>query len=349
MVTTPKNKKPLHLVESPVTVSLALQGGGTHGAFTWGVLDYILEHNNISIEAISGASTGAVNALALASGLANGGRTGARRNLDSLWKKSAIAASLSPLQPTIVDRMMGNSRLTFSPSFLALDFITSVFSPYQFNLFDLNPLRDIISETVDFSAVRNLKELQVFINATHVKSGGRRVFSNSELSLEAALASTCLPFIFRTAEFQGEGYWEGGFTGNPSLRPLVDHTACTDIIIVQSIPTLDDDIPTKATDILDRAIDISFNAALMLEIEGIETFNRLIDQGKLTGKEFRRINLHLIEASEIISTLGRASKLNADHTFLEYLRDTGRQAAEDWFTNNLNSIGKKTTMNTEAA
>jgi len=342
-------KENLKLLRSPVNVSLALQGGGTHGAFAWGVIDYILEQESINIDAISGTSTGAVNALALTSGYAGGGREGARKQLQAFWKKASVAASLSPLQPTIVDRMMGNSKLMFSPSFVALDFITSIFSPYQFNLFDINPLKDIIDETVDFKAVRNSTTPKVFLSATNVKTGKSKVFQNGELSLDAALATTCLPFMFKTANVDGVGYWEGGFTGNPSLQPLVNECDTTDIIIIQTIPAFDADIPNKATDILDRAIDISFNSSLQLEIQGIELINSLLDKGQLQAKEFRKVNLHIIEASDIISTLGRASKLNADYAFVEYLRDLGRQVAEEWFSKNYENIGKKTTIKTQAA
>lgn len=344
MAVNKSDRRKLEVVKPPVRISLALQGGGTHGAFTWGVLDYILDQDNISIDGISGISTGAVNALVLATGLAKGGKKEAQKLLKKFWDKVALSASLSPFQPTMVDRMLGNTKLTFSPSFMALDFITSVFSPYQFNLFDFNPIRDIISEVVDFKAIKHLEDPKIFLGATNVKTGKHKIFKNGEISMDSALATTCLPYIFKTATVGGEGYWEGGFTGNPSLRPLVSETDTKDIFIVQTIPFSDNEIPTKATDILDRANEISFNSSLTQEIRQINFVNKLIETGRLSPNEFRKINVHVIEASEIIAALGRSSKLNADSAFIEYLRDAGRQAAEDWFRSNYSAIGAKSTI-----
>ena len=187
---------------------MALQGGGAHGAFTWGVLDRLLEDERIDIEAITAASAGAMNAAVLASGMVSGGREGAREALQAFWYKVGTAASMLPIRPTMMDKMMPGGNLSFSPAFFALDFMTRVLSPYQFNFFDINPLRSIVEEVVDFEAIRANKEIQLFINATNARTGKIKVFNSHELTLDMVMASACLPFIFKTVEIGGEAYWD---------------------------------------------------------------------------------------------------------------------------------------------
>ncbi len=330
------------------TVNLALQGGGAHGAFTWGVLDKLLEDSRISMEAITGSSAGAVNGALLAYGLTQGGPDKARETLAEFWKSVSVAAAMLPLQPTIVDKMIGNVRLDFSPSFYALDFITRMFSPYQFNLFDLNPLRDILNEMIDFEVLRKQDKLKLFVNATHVRTGRVRVFNPDEVSLDAVMASACLPFLFKTVEVDGEPYWDGGYTGNPSLFPLFYHCACRDVVIVQINPLYVEEVPTQASDILDRVNEISFNAALMGEIRSINFVHKLLREHKVSEEQYKDVLVHMIEAQELMQALGSSSKLNADWDFLQHLRDIGRQAASDWLDTHYKDLGKRSSLSLPA-
>lgn len=326
------------------TINIALQGGGSHGAFAWGVIDRLLEENDLHIEGVSATSMGAMNGAVLACGLAVGRREDAREMLKAFWKKISNAALLSPLQPTFFDKMLGNTHLTFSPSFMALDMISRVFSPYQFNLFDINPIKDILAEMIDFEALNRSDGVRLFLSATNVRTGGLHIFENGQITLESILAASCLPYIFKTVEVDEAPYWEGSFSANPSLTPLVKSCQSPDIMLVQTLVQRHDDVPTKATDILDRANELSFNATLVQELRGIDFINRLIEDGHLTGGGTRKIHLHLAEAESILANLGRASKLNGDWEFLCYLRDTGRQSADDWLSEHKDSIGQTSSV-----
>lgn len=326
------------------TINLALQGGGSHGAFTWGVLDRLLEDERITIEAITCTSAGAMNGSLLSYGLITGGREKARELLSEFWRKISISAAMSPLQPTIMDKMLGNVRLDFSPSFLALDFITRMFSPYQFNLFDINPLREILSEMVDFEAICNNKQIKLFVNATQVKTGKVRVFKTPELSLDVVMASACLPFMFKAVEVEGEPYWDGGYTGNPSVYPLFYHCTCADVVLVQINPLFVEEVPTHAADILDRVNEISFNAGLMAEMRAINFVHKLLAKNRVSENEYKNVLVHQIEAQELMGAMGASSKLNADWMFLQHLRDIGKQAASDWLAAHYDDIGQRSSV-----
>jgi NTE family protein len=320
---------------APRKISLALQGGGTHAAFSWGVADRLLSDEAIEIEAISATSVGAMLAVVIAQGLHDGGRKGARDALKQYWNKVAIAASMMPLRMNVVDNFLSNVGIDLSPSSVALDYFTRIFSPSQFNLFDINPLRDIVGEMVDFEMLRRKSPVALYINATHARTGKSRVFDHTELTLEAVMASSCLPYIFKTVEVDGEPYWDGSFSGCPTLAPLV--TRGGDIVLVQVHPSYVEDVPTTATDILDRTTEISFNSALMQEIKTIEFYNTMIEAGKLDQQP---VTIHRIEAQEILASLGRASKLNAERNFLTHLHDIGTQAAADWLAQQQKEEGK---------
>ncbi len=317
---------------SPLTtvrnISIALQGGGTHAAFAWGALDQLLRDERVKVEAISGVSGGAMLAVVAAQGMLNGGRTGARDALKDFWKKVSIAAGLLPLRANVVDKFLSNVGLDFSPSTLALDYITRIFSPSQFNLFDINPMRGIVDEMVDFDALNKKSPIKLFINATHARTGKGVVFDHTSISLDAVMASACLPFIFKTVEVDGEPYWDGSLSACPALTPLVEKTDARDIVLVQVHPTQVDDVPTAATDILDRALEIGFNSVLFQELKTIELYNQRLAAGEAP------VTVHTIDAQDILSSSGRASKLNAEWNFLEHLHDSGAQAAADW-------LGKK--------
>lgn len=303
------------MLDQPKTISLALQGGGSHAAFTWGVLERLLEEEKLTIQAISGTSVGAINGALLVSGMAAGGRKKAKLLLENFWRKVSMAGILL-MKPTMFDKVIGKNDLIYNPAFAAFDYVTRMFSPSQFNALDINPIKDVVEELIDFVALRNNTDIQLFVNATHVHSGQARVFNNEQLSVEVLMASSCMPFLFRTVEIDGEPYWSGGFVGNPTLEPLVIQAKSSDVVIVQTTAVKSDDVPTNVQDIVDRVTEISFNAALKLE-------QQLLEANSST-------KFHRIEAEDILGSLGRSSKFNADWNFLEHLRDTGRQAAEDW-------------------
>jgi NTE family protein len=305
------------MATSTMKISLALQGGGTHGAFAWGAVDQLLLDSRVSIDAVSATSGGAMIAVVLAQGMLENGDEGARQALQSFWKKVSVAAALLPLKLSPVDKFLSNVGIDISPSTMALDYLTRVFSPYQFNLFDINPLRGIIEEMVDFRALNKKCPLPLYINATHAKTGERKVFDAKEVSLDAVMASSCLPYIFKTVEVDGEPYWDGSLSGCPPLSPFIDNKHAHDIVVVQVHPRKIEDVPTAATDILDRMTEMSFNAVLDREVDAI-------------AHQKKNVRVHRIEADDTLVGLGRASKINADWDFLVHLHDLGVQAATDW-------------------
>jgi NTE family protein len=320
------------------TISLGLQGGGVHAAFSWGVVDQLLTDGRIRIEAISATSGGAMLAAVMAQGMSDGGAQGARKAMEAFWKKISIASDMMPLRMKVVDKFLGNVGIDLSPSTMALDYITRMFSPYQFNLFDINPLRGILEEMVDFAMLNRKSPVPLYINATHAKTGMGKVFECGNLSLDAVMASSCLPYMFKTVEVDGEPYWEGSFSGCPALAPLINNAHSPDLLVVQIHPTNVEEVPTNAADILDRATEMSFNSVLHLELKTIALYNQMIGMG-MTGQ--KPIYIHRIEAEELLASLGRSSKLNADWDFLVYLHDLGAQAARDWLEENYDLIGKR--------
>lgn len=329
-----KEKKEIHL---------ALQGGGALGAFTWGVLDEILQDERVHIEAISGTSAGAMNAVVMAYGLHQDGREGARKLLRNFWRKVSVASSLMPFHANPLEALMGGFNAAHSLPFLAIDAMTRVFSPYQFNVLDYNPLRDILDELVDFDELRKCKKLKLHINATNVRTGKIRVFDLKEITLDAVMASACLPFLFKTVWIDGEPYWDGGYSGNPAIYPLIYNDNSCDVVIVQINPLYVEDVPTGAPEILDRINEISFNSTLMREMRAIAFVSKLKRQGKLEN-EYKDMHIHMIEADEILGNLGRMSKMNADWDFMNYLHDAGIQASKDWLDKNYDSIGKRSSI-----
>ncbi len=308
-------------------IALALHGGGAHTAFSWGAVDQLLLDEKIEIDAISATSGGAVLACVIAQGLHDGGRENARALMQAFWKKVSVAASMLPLRVNVVDTLFSHAGIDMSASSLALDYLTKVFSPSQFNLFDINPVRGILDEMIDFEMLRKESPVRLYINATHARTGENTVFDTANISLDAVMAAACLPFIFKTAEANGEPYWDGSFSGCPSLAPLIKDKQVSDIVLVQVHQPRIDEVPKSATDILDRAMELSFCTIMQLEIQNLELHNRLIQTGKSDRKP---ITLHRIEAAEMLGSLGRASKLNAEWNFLVHVHDMGVQAATDW-------------------
>ena len=326
------------------TVNLALQGGGAHGAFGWGVLDRLLEEESLSFDGVSATSAGAMNAALLAYGLAAGGRDGARTVLENFWRKIANAALFSPLQPTLIDRMMHNHSLEMSPAFMMMDIMTRVFSPYETNPFNYNPLRKALEQIVDFEKLRAESPVRLFLSATNVREGKVRVFKNEEITADAVLASACLPFMFQAVEIEGEPYWDGGYMGNPALFPLIYECDSHDIVVVHINPIMRSETPKTARDILNRINEISFNSSLMREMRAISFVTKLIDDETIPDGRMKRMFIHSIENEDFMRKLGVSSKMNPDWEFLTHLRDIGRESAEEWLGRNYDDIGKRSTV-----
>jgi NTE family protein len=342
-------RQPNRRVEAAVkTVNLALQGGGAHGAFAWGVLDRLLDEPGIGFEGISATSAGAMNAAVLAHGLTIGGREGAKASLELFWRRISDRAQMGPLQPSLWDRLTHNHGLQHSPAFLMMDFVTRVASPYQFNAWNFNPLREVLESVVDFERLRHEAAVRLFLSATNVRSCKVRIFECHEITADAVLASSCLPFMFQAVEIDGEHYWDGGYMGNPAIFPLIYHCGSEDVVLVHINPINRPDVPKTATEIMNRINEISFNSSLMREMRAIGFVSKLIEDGKLDATEMKRMRIHAIEAEDVMQGLGVASKLNADWEFLTHLRDIGRRRAGDWLAGDFALVGQASSIDVPA-
>jgi len=326
-------------------LNLALQGGGAHGAFAWGVLDRLLEDERVEIEGISATSAGAMNATVLTYGYATGGRQGARKALDGFWRRVAHIAALSPFQATWLDRLMGNKSLENSPAFLWLEMMTRLVSPYQLNPANYNPLRDALEGSVDFDAMHTEPlPIKLYISATNVRSGKVKIFCGNDVTADAVMASGCLPFLFQAVEIDGEHYWDGGYMGNPAIYPLIYNCGSRDVLVVHINPLQRDQVPMTAGEIMNRVNEISFNSSLMREMRAISFVTSLIDDGKVQPNGMKRMLIHALSAEDVMGKLGVMSKLNADWEFLAELKDIGRGHAEAWLERNYEDLGRRSTV-----
>jgi NTE family protein len=326
----------------PILIDLALQGGGAHGAFTWGVLDRLLEEPWLRIDGISGTSAGAMNAAVLADGHAARGAAGARAALEAFWQRVSQAALLSPLRRTPLDVLLGRWTLDHSPAFVAMDLASRLFSPYDLTPAGFNPLREILAQSVDF---RRLAEapIKVFVTATNVRTGRGRVFRNRMLTPEVLLASACLPTLFQAVEIEGEPYWDGGYSGNPTITPLVRECTSKDTILVQINPVERPGTPRTARDILNRLNEVSFNAVLLKELRMIGMLRQVADPGDCEGALWASMRIHRV-ASDAMADLGYSSKLNAEWDFLRMLREEGRAAAEAFLAAHGEDLGRRSSL-----
>ena len=325
---------------------MALQGGGSHGAFTWGVLDRLLEEEGFTLEAISGTSAGAMNAAVLAHGLLVGGRDGARSALHAFWRRVADAATFSPFQRSPVDRMMGRWSLDYSPTYIATDLIARLVSPYSFGAGGANPLRDILTDLVDFERLASGR-IKLFITCTNVRTGRGRVFRNPEMTADVLLASACLPTMFQAVYIDGEPYWDGGYSGNPTIAPLVNECDSHDTFLVQINPILREEAPLTAQEINNRLNEVSFNATLLKELKMIALLRKVADQGDGEGWQWGQMRMHIIK-SDLLVTLGASSKLNAEWEFLTMLRDEGRRAADEFVKAHRDDVGVRSTFDIDS-
>ncbi|WP_019404136.1 MULTISPECIES: patatin-like phospholipase family protein [unclassified Chelatococcus] len=326
----------------PLAIDLALQGGGAHGAFTWGVLDRILEEDWLEIEAISGTSAGAMNAAVLASGYAGGGRAGAREALGLFWRRVAEAARFSPFQRSPLDVLLGRWTLDHSPLFAAMDMMSRVVSPYSLNPAGANPLAGILSEVIAFDRLADSR-IKLFITATNVRTGRGRVFRNGEITVDVLLASACLPTLFQAIEIDGDGYWDGGYSGNPTMTPLIRESSALDTILVQINPVERPGTPRLARDILNRLNEVSFNAVLLKELRMMALLRQQASSDAGEGSRWARMRIHRI-TSVVMTELGYSSKLNAEWAFLSMLRDEGRRAAEAFYRTHKDDLGRRSTL-----
>ncbi len=329
-----------------VPVDLGLQGGGAHGAFTWGVIDRLLDEPWIEYSGVSGTSAGAMNATVLVDGYAAGGRKGAQAALERYWRAVADAGRFSPMQRGPIERMANLWTLDYSPAFTALEMAARMMSPYDTNPFGANPLRSILVECIDFGRVAQA-EIKLFVNATNVRTGRGRIFRNAEITPEVLMASACLPTMFQAVEIDGEFYWDGGFSGNPSIVPLVRECASRDTIIVQINPIMRPEPPRTAREIQDRLNEIAFNSVLIKELRAAAMMRKVADPGTGEGKALAEMRLHRI-ASDLMLTLGYSSKLLAEWEFFTMLRDAGRQAADAFLAGDGQDIGVRQTLDIDA-
>ncbi|MEM9144985.1 MAG: patatin-like phospholipase family protein [Pseudomonadota bacterium] len=337
-------RKPRHVK----SMNLALQGGGSHGAFTWGVLDRLFEDDRIWIEAISGTSAGAMNAVVAAQGMYEGQAEGARTRLAEFWQAVSRAGATSPLKRSPFDVATGNWSLDNSPVYLWLDLVNRLASPYDLNPLGLNPLRDVVEDCVDFAKVRQCSDMGVFLSATNIETGRARVFHRHEITIDVVMASACLPFLFHAVEIEGQHYWDGGFVGNPVLFPFYEHSPAQDIVIVQINPVYRPGVPRSARDILSRVNEITFNSSLMKELRALHFMTDLMDSHAVPCETRRAVHVHMIEARKQMRPLGASSKLNTEWEFLQHLFEIGRAAADRWLREHFDSLGVRSTLDVPA-
>jgi len=326
----------------PVLIDLALQGGGSHGAFTWGVLDRFLEEPWMKIDGISGTSAGAMNAAVLGYGFALDGAQGARVALRAFWTKVSEAARYSPFQRGPMDKLLGRWTLDNSPLFVTMDLMSRLYSPYDLNPGGTNPLRSILEELIDFELLKS-SPIKLFITATNVRTGRGKVFRNADITPDVLLASACLPTMFQAVEIDGESYWDGGYAGNPTMTPLVRELDSDDTIIVPINPVERPGTPNTARDILNRLNEVSFNAVLLKELRMMAMMRQVADPGHSEGALWAKMRIHMVE-NNVMADLGYSSKLNAEAEFLEMLFEHGRDSATRFIEQHGEDLGKRSTL-----
>lgn len=335
----------------PKKVNLALQGGGAHGAFTWGVADHLLRDERIEITGLSGASAGAINAVMIADGLARGGPAEARKRLADFWRAASAGGNLPPVQRAVADRLFSLLPFSTSPIQSWFETMSRYFSPYEFNPLDINPLRELIDRFVDFDAVRS-SNIALYISTTNVHTGRMRIFPREKITADVVMASAALPFLFQAVEIDGVPYWDGGYMSNPPLVPFLQSTEAEDVIVVQINPVQRDTTPKTSGEIVNRLNEITFNSALIAEMRTMDFVQRLIDQGHLpqgTGdNQYRRMNVHRIDLGNFGTRLNASSKLKTDYQFLQLLRRSGQRNAKRFLDRNFDDIGARSTVDVAA-
>jgi len=333
------------VTRDPILIDLALQGGGSHGAFTWGVLDRLLEEPWLRIDGISGTSAGAMNAAVLVDGYAKGGADGARTGLETFWRRVSEAARYSPFRRGPIDVMLGRWTLDSSPMYVAMDLMSRLISPYQMNPAGSNPLREILADLVDFEQLTK-SPIKLFVTATNVRTGRGHVFKNDAITPDVLLASACLPTMFQAIEIDNELYWDGGYSGNPTITPLIRECKSQDTILITINPVERNERPRSAAEILNRLNEVSFNAVLLKELRMIALLRQVADPGNTEGAQWAGMRIHRI-GSEMLTELGASSKLNAEWAFFTLLREEGRRSAEAFLNTHAMDIGQRSTLNVD--
>lgn len=329
-------------------INLALQGGGAHGALAWGILDYMLEDGRLEVEGFTATSAGTMNALAFAQGMHEGGRDGAREKLKEFWwEVSKAGVVFSPVHGNPFERMWGFGNGENPFAYFMFDTMTRMFSPQQFNPLNVNPLRDVIDKVIDFEKIRSCKKLKLFISATNVRNGKTKIFNREDITLDVALASSCLPFLFHPVEIDGEFFWDGGYTGNPALYPLFYETTSCDIVLIHLNPLYREEVPDTAPEIMNRVNEVSFNASLLKDLRAIAFVKKLIEHDMIKDEYkhlYKDLMVHPIRADDMMKEYSISSKFDTDWNFLTTLRDAGREGMRVWIKNHFDNIGKKSSV-----
>jgi len=333
-------------------INMALQGGGAHGAFTWGVLDRLVEDPRIAIEGISATSAGATNGVAFSYGMATGGREGAKRALHDFWRNVSRIGSPSILPPSEFEKAVKtfwkDSMKAMQSMFPVLTKMQVMISPYEFNPFNINPLKQLLEQSIDFRVLRGKGcPVKLFLCATNVRTGRIKIFDRQEISADCVLASACLPTLFQAVEIGGESYWDGGYIGNPALFPLIYNCDSRDVVVVHINPQERTTVPQSAPEILARINEISFSSSLLRELRVIAFLTKLVDDGLADGKRLRRVLIHEVASEEIASELSVESMVNIDWDFLTRLREAGRHQADLWLAANYDRLGETSTIDVQ--
>jgi NTE family protein len=329
------------------TVNLALQGGGAHGALAWGMLDALLDDGRIKVEGITACSAGTMNALAFAQGMMENGADGARKKLEEFWWEISKSSFFLPTRGNPFERAMGLGEGENPFGLFFLDTVTKVFSPYQLNPLDINPLREATDKVIDFDKIAACDCLKLFISATNVRTGKGKIFKTPEISLDVAMASACLPHIFKAVEIEGEYYWDGGFSGNPPLYPLFYETESRDIVLIHINPMFREEIPTTGPAIMSRLNEVTFNAALLKDLRAVSFVKKLIEQDMLKDEYkhlYKDLLIHSIRADDTMKDYSMTSKYDTSWDFLTELRDMGHKGMKKWLKENFENLGERSSI-----
>ena len=329
-------------------INLALQGGGAHGAFTWGVLDYILQCDDIEIESLSGTSAGAVNAAVLISGFESGGRVGAREALKKFWASVSRPEFHKTINQALPKAIRSDWSLDKSPFFLWFDLVSRISSPYQLNPLNINPLKTILEESINFKLINHCTKIKLFISATNVETGQAKVFHNQDVNVDVMLASTCLPLLFQAVEIDNTPYWDGGYIGNPVLYPVFYECDSSDLLVVKINPFKRVGTPTTSREILNRIDEINFNSSLIKDLRSIRFVQRLLVENKVNPEDYKHMLIHVIDGDDYLVPLSASSKFNTEKQFIDFLHQAGLKVAEQWFDDNRKSLGKKSSFDLDA-
>ncbi|MDR1334925.1 MAG: patatin-like phospholipase family protein [Holosporaceae bacterium] len=323
-------------------VAIAMQGGGAHGAFAWGVMDRLLEDERIEVVGASGTSAGGMNAASMIEGLIKGHNAGGRAKLNDYWREmAALSKKSSPYQLNPLDKMAKYYNLDHSFGYYLMGAIQSFFCPYEWNPSNKNPFLEFLRDFFDFQAVRNSEERKIFLGATHVKTGKVKVFGNDQFCADALMASACLPFLYQSVKVDGEYYWDGGFIANPAIFPLIYNTSANDILLIQLTKSHTDEIPRSKAAVTDRLKEITYNGCLVHEMRAIHLISKMIDEGKIVDPSVKRISMHVIKNEDSFKSLNLSSALDTEWDFLQLLKNEGRKTADRWLLANYNNLGSK--------